>query len=507
MTHTQMKVLSLLWLLVAVGSCRSLTDAGPVEPSYALDPPMHGALADFVKRVGQRLGDDQSGFLLLDNNARNLSWRLAMIDSATRSLDLQTYLWAQDFSGRLLISRIWQAAERGVQVRLLVDDFLLRVADRNVATLAEHPNIQIRIWNPGQRRQLGRNLQFLTRLRELNHRMHNKLLIADNMVVVSGGRNVADSYFGLAGQYNFFDIDLLGTGAFVRETSDMFDRYWNTPQAIPARALHHRGTAADIPALMSSVRERLERADQRKVYALDPQTWDAWLQDEADAMIGGAAEVIYDKPGEREPSQDAVFGLQRYFEGATSEALLLTPYLVPGEVFFAAAAELEARGVEMRILTNSLGSTNQTVVHSAYARTRVPLLEAGLDVYEMRYDAALKDAIDTPPAISTWVGLHGKAAVIDRRRVFVGSFNLSPRSKSLNTEMGLLVDSPRLAAELAELIDTAMSPENAWQLKLDESGRLAWESSDGTLTKQPSQTFRRRLTSGIFGLFPLEKHL
>ncbi len=168
---------------------------------------------------------------------------------------------------------------------------------------------------------------------------------------------------------------------------------------------------------------------------------------------------------------------------------------------------MKEQGVHMAIMTNSLGSTDQTIVHAAYARTRRPLLAAGVNVFEMRYDAAMQADLDTSPVQSKWVGLHAKAAVLDRRHVFIGSFNLSPRSKNLNTEMGILVHSQVLGAQVASVLADAMSPENSWRLRLDKDGRLAWESSDGTLTRQPAQNFLRRFKSGIFGLFPLEKHI
>jgi putative cardiolipin synthase len=161
----------------------------------------------------------------------------------------------------------------------------------------------------------------------------------------------------------------------------------------------------------------------------------------------------------------------------------------------------------MAILTNSLGSTNQSIVHAAYARTRIPMLEAGLDVFEMRYEGAMKAELDTPPVVSRWVGLHAKCAVVDRKRVHIGSYNVTPRSANLNTELGLLIDSEALGEQLGALLDRAKAPENSWQLKLNEQGELRWLSSDGKLTRQPNQTFWRNIKSGLFGLFPLEQHL
>ena len=508
MSGIQSRIVILLAVVAMTAGCRALPrDHELPEPTFVFQPAPDGPLAVFSRTCGERVETGESCFLLLDRNDEDLKWRLALIDSARISLDLQTYLWARDFSGRLLISRMLKAAERGVRVRLLVDDFLTRGRDRAIAALDQHPNIEIRIWNPGRQRQLGRNLNFLLRLRELNHRLHNKVLIADNRAVVSGGRNIANAYFGLSDNYNFLDLDLLAAGPVVPPVSKMFDRYWNSPQAVPGINFHGRASADEIPAIMEDRRRFLQASPLSEIISIDPTEWDERMEEGIRDMVAGVAEVIYDKPGIREPSQDALVGLQRFFRQAQREVQVLNPYLVPGEVFFAEAQRLENRGVDMAIMTNSLGSTNQTVVHHAYARTRKPMLEAGIDVYEMKYRPAMQSELDTPPVESNWAGLHAKAAVLDREHVFIGSFNFSPRSRELNTEMGILVHSPEFGERVATVMEQAMTPENAWRLRLDDKGDLAWESASGTLTRQPSQSFWRRVQNGIFGLFPLEQHL
>ena len=259
---------------------------------------------------------------------------------------------------------------------------------------------------------------------------------------------------------------------------------------------------------MKAERRRfLEASPLREFVPLDLLNWEDRRGSAVAAPVPGEAEVIYDNPGGRAPSQHALIGLQRFFRQAEREVQVANAYLVPGEPFFAEAQRLEERGVHMAIITNSLGSTNQVIVHHAYARTRRPMLAAGVDVFEMRYNAAMQKELDTPPVESAWVGLHAKAAVLDRRHVFIGSFNFSPRSRNLNTEIGVLVHSPEFGAQVAAVMGRIMSPENAWRLRLDENDNLAWESSDGTLTRQPAQSFWRRFKNGIFGLFPLEQHL
>jgi len=287
----------------------------------------------------------------------------------------------------------------------------------------------------------------------------------------------------------------------------MFDRYWNSPQAIPGVNFHSLASVDEISSVRADLHRALEASTLSEIVTIVPQDWTERFERGMSEMVPGRGEVIYDKPGEREPSQDALIGLQRFFRQAQREVLVLNPYLVPGEPFFAEAQLLEERGVNMAIMTNSLGSTNQPIVHKAYARTRVPMLQAGIDVYEMKYQGGMQHGLDTPPISSAFVSLHAKAAVLDREHVFIGSFNFSPRSRNLNTEMGILVHNPEFGEMVATVMDQVMAPDNAWRLRLDENGELSWESADGTLTSQPSQSFWRRVQNGIFGLFPVEQHL
>ncbi len=488
--------------------CRSLPRSwDPPEPTYAVAPTAEGPLAEFAQACSERLETDQSGFMFVKKSSEALRWRLALVDSAHSTIDVQTFLWRGDDSGRLLMYRIKLAADRGVRARLLVDDWMLRGKDHVIAALNDHPNIEIRIWNPGRNRELGRKLEFLTRLSELNYRMHNKLFVVDNQAAISGGRNIGDEYFGLSKNYNMLDLDLLAVGPIVEQASQMFDRYWNATQAAPARIFDRGASVDDLPRLMAPRLEQLRASPIREVFGLDPQDWDDLLADAATSMISADAEVIYDRPGEREPSQDALFGLQRFFQRAKREVISLNPYLVPSEAFLEEARRLEEAGVDMAIMTNSLGSNNMTVVHHAYARTRRPMIQAGVDVHELRWDGDIKAEIDTPPIESQFICLHAKAVVIDRRDVFIGSFNFSPRSRNLNTEMGLLVHSSELGEQVADYLSKCIAPENAWQVHIGADGGLLWESRDGTLTSQPSQSFWQEFGNVIYSFLPVEEHL
>ncbi len=495
-------------LLTLLGGCQSLPqDFTAPAPSSAPQPTTSGPLADFSRASLAGLPADNSAFRLIYRNDDDLRWRLALIDSAVESLDLQTYLWRNDFGGGLLLDRIHRAAERGVRVRLLADDFVLRGLDRGIATLDAHPNIEVRIWNPGRQRRLGRNLSYMASFRELNFRLHNKVLIADNRAAITGGRNLANEYFGVSERFNFFDVDVLAVGPVVPPMSDMFDLYWNSWQATPGALFHPRASVDDIPDMTERRRLRLQRSELREIFPLPVQDWTDWLAAAAADMHRGIATVLYDKPGDGAPSMHAREGLRDFFRQAEKEVQVTSPYLVPGEIFFTEARALEERGVKVAVMTNSLGSTNQSIVHAAYARARVPMLEAGVDLFEMRYEGSMQAELDTAPVESRWAALHAKCAVVDRKRVHIGSYNVTPRSANLNTELGLLIDSEALARQLGALLDRATAPENAWQLKLDANRRLRWLSSDGQLNRQPSRSFWRTIQSGFFGLFPLKELL
>jgi putative cardiolipin synthase len=507
---TSPRTLALLAAAAAAvaGGCRSLpTNYAPPTPTFAQEPAPDGTLAAFAETVDNRLSADTSGFMLVDDSEEALHWRLALVDSATQSIDVQTYLWSRDFAGRLLWFRVLEAADRGVRVRVLVDDWELGNRDRAIAALDDHPNIEIRIWNPGRNRELGRKLDYVMRLSELNHRMHNKVFIADNRVAISGGRNLADEYFGLSSNYNMLDLDLLVAGPAVPQLSGMFDRYWNSPQAAPGSIFHAHASEADIPRLSAAPLRQLESSPYRSVFPLERRAWDDRFTAAAAAMTTATFEVVYDRPGVREPSLDTLYGLQRLFDRGRREILAINPYLVPSDTFFEEARRLEDAGVHLSIMTNSLGSTNQTIVNHAYGKRRRPMIEAGVDLFELRHEGAIKAEVDTPPAASKFLALHAKAVVVDGEHLFIGTYNFSPRSRDLNTEMGLLVHSPLLGAQLGDVLRRAMAPENSWRVTIGEDGRLRWSSTAGTVTSQPSQDFWRQIEDGIFGLFPVEKHL
>ncbi|MDJ0851660.1 MAG: phospholipase D family protein [Myxococcota bacterium] len=506
-----MRGLALLALTLLLGSaCRTTpAELPPLPEERALAPSARGPLAELDRDRRQRLGS-QSGFLLLDRNEDALRWRIALADSAVRSLDLQYYLWYPDSSGALLSAAVLRAADRGVRVRLLVDDLLYFGRDRKIAALDGHPHVDVRLYNPWREREAagGRLVEFLSQRGRLNSRMHNKLMIADGRVAICGGRNIGDHYFGLGKDYNFHDLDLLGVGPVAGKLSQAFDVFWNSGVVAAGENL-----GEEDPALLAQLRTEqvleLSNDPQLERFPRSGSDWSEALGALPAKLHGGSAEPAYDRPGEPgETDQGSVRQQREAVLQAREELLFENAYWVPRESSFENIRELWTdRGIRVVVVTNSLASHDVPAVNSEYKKWRRAALESGVELYEIRHDAAVKAKQDTPPVESEFLGLHVKAFVVDREIVYVGSHNLDPRSRDINTELGVLVRSPGLARELAALIEQDMRGENSWSVQLDEDGDLVWQSSDARVTRQPARNTWQRIMDGFMGILPLEDQL
>ncbi len=502
----------LIALCLGAQGCVTAPPAAKPPPGAALAPQPTGALAAVEQRLRALHGEDVSGFRLLRSNEEALAWRLALIDSAAHSLDLQYYVWFGDKVGQLLLARVIAAADRGVKVRLLFDDLNtmlhdmghVELRDAALARIDRHRNIQIRVFNAWRERTLaGRVLEMATDFARLNRRMHNKQMIADNRVAVIGGRNIGDEYFGLNAHFNFLDLDALGVGPVAREASAVFDRYWNSGwvRGLPRDAGEGAAEAPSqaereaLEALESDARARLELAGQR--------SWRREIDALASTLHPGRSRVHTDAPSRaasrRNHMPEAFRALMR---SAQREIILTNAYIIPDEAFIADLRSLAARGVSVRILTNSLASHDVPAVNSHYERWRERIVDAGAALHELRPDAALADAlVHTPPVRGRFVGLHTKAMVIDRRHAFVGSMNLDPRSETINSEMGVVIDSEPLAQSLAASMEEGLLPANSWRIERGNAG-LVWRSDAGLLTRQPARSGWQRVQNLFFKLFP-----
>ena len=498
--------------IVFVG-CATLPKITEKPVSVALAVPPSGPLAETSGQLAWGRARTHSSVLLLEGNREALQWRLALLDSARSSIDIQLYLWHEGASSSLLFDRLLKAADRGVRVRLLVDDFLLRSSEGAVAALSRnHPHFEIRVFNPNMWRinTLHKALEFVARFDRLNRRMHNKTWTVDRCMSIVGGRNVSDSYFGLAPHYNFVDLDVLAAGPVVADISDGFDEYWNSSGAYPGAMLSERGTPDDVAELRAGLANRLEESGGLlQSYARDVRDWSGELAALRRTMAHGPVRFVQDRAEAEEDDRQVVSSLRMVAGNQEKDVILITPYLIPSRQGLAGLSELVGRGVRVRILAPSLGANNQALVHGHYRKFRKPIFDAGAELYEMRPDLspeALKH-VDVPPGQAERACLHAKAVVGDRQRCFIGSLNLDPRAVDINSECGLLIDSEELTRELLAYVKTLIRPENSWAVSRDARGRLLWSSDQGVQTKEPPAGFAAKLLSGISGVLPIQGQL
>jgi len=396
-----------------------------------------------------------------------------------------------------------------VRIRALLDDVQMEGLVTRLIALNNHPNIEIRIFNPFSvrwryRLWLFRMAEFAIDGNRLNHRMHNKLLIADNQMAILGGRNIDDDYFGRNTARNFVDLDVLVDGPMVPELAEGFDLYWNSRWSYPVNALLN---LAVIPDDLDRLARRIERrlGDYPELQPLDQHTN---FRRSVELHARGApiheSRILVDDPSVKwfDNPDEVASQLRRIARAAEREIIVVTPYLIPTPRLFRLTEELVERGVKIQALTNSLQTNDVVIAQSAYAKFRRPLVKRGIDLYEIRGDAAFNSA-----DIAEDFSLHQKYILIDNRYVFLGSVNLDPRSLNLNTELGLLLDSPPLAQALQESFNRMIQPDNAWRIHLDEDDRLTWQSSSETRHTTPAKTFWQRLRYSLLKLLPLSNQL
>ncbi len=459
----------------------------------------------------------QSGVLLLDTGAEALAQRDALISAARATLDAQYYIWNSDASGRYLAARLLAAAERGVRVRVLLDDINVAGRDAVFARLVAHPNVQIRIYNPSSARQgILRVLGFVRNFSRLNRRMHNKSFTADGAVTIVGGRNVGDEYFDLDPEVNFRDRELLAAGPVVAEVTAGFEAFWTSTWTKPVAALAGPADPVDLSGLLVAA-----TAEVSSLGYVVPAHQDSLIYEQTlPALLWAPARLVFDPPPTAEQITDAAapqpvaLALQALVATARSELLVESAYLILAEQSLTEAARLHGAGVRLRALTNSLASNDLVTNHSGYARRRLEMLDAGIELHELRPDAAACQRLITVSlacAKHPAFALHSKSLVLDRRVVYIGSFNLNLRSTYLNSETALIVDSEELANRVAASIDELLQPDSSWQVLRRKGGGLEWVTEiDGQEvrdTHEPMTGFWKRFSSRLYRLFPLEKYL
>ncbi len=498
---------------LVVSGCATLP-APPDKPHvYSLPPAASGTLNEVAEKIDATNGHGLSDFLLIRRNEDALKWRLALIDHATTAIDAQYFIWQGDETGLLLFDRLLKAADRGVRVRLLVDDLMFASKERSIASISTHPNFDIRLFNPGRMRgsALAGLGELLLNFRELNRRMHNKLLVVDNRLAIVGGRNIGNEYFGLGKKYNFQDLDAMVAGPVVEEVSRAFDEYWNADLAHPGSAMSKKGTPEHLQYLRNLLEEQLNK-DRKTLaaYPIDPARWKEELFQLPVLMQAGETHFIQDTPTPSEDGAPRLVDMLGYLaEPSHKEIIIVTPYLIPVGNFLKDLDRLASEGVKVSILTGSMGANNHTLAHSHYKKYRRRLLAAGVDLYEFRHDPspAVRSMSDVPPVTAPFISLHIKAIVGDRKRCFVGSLNIDPRAIKINTENGLYIESSEFCGELATQFEGLMAPENAWRVTLTGDNRLQWTSHSGTVSIQPARSFGQRIADFFFRLLPVENQL
>ena len=508
------KLILLLGLLVLVISgCTTLPAAPPQAVVNSLPPAATGVITETSDRISRDLADDESAYLLLSRNDDALNWRLALADHATTAIDAQYFIWQNDETGHLLFDRLLRAADRGVSVRLLVDDIWFAANDEVIAAISNHPNFDIKIFNPGYaRHKVSGALEFLAKFRELNRRMHNKLYIVDNRIAIVGGRNIGNPYFGLSEKYNFRDLDVMTTGPVVEEISEAFDDYWNTELAYPGHLMSDKVSVDDLDAVRDGVKEYLAKHGTLLTsYPLLPRDWSVEMEQLTRHMKSGEGHFLQDDPVMTDGEELKLFDmLDILATPAHKELIVVSPYFIPVSGMLEGMSELNDEGVQLKVLTASLASNNHTSAHSHYKKYRRHILDTGAELYEFRHDPspAISTQANVAPVTASFISLHVKALVGDRQRCFIGSLNLDPRALEINTENGLYIESPELAEELAKIFEALMLPENAWRVHLDEEEQtLYWTSSKGTVHSQPARSFFQRISDFFYRLLPIESQL
>jgi putative cardiolipin synthase len=501
-------VLYIVLATLQLGAC-AMAPAGHQLPStYVLPPPAHGMLPEYADRIEAGLGAEESAFWLLDRADFSLNVRLALVDEAVASLDIQYFIWEKDASSWLFARRVLHAADRGVRVRILLDDLTLSGHETEFAALGKHPNIEVRTFNPFSNRTTpGRVAEFMFRFGRLNHRMHNKTVLADSRFAIIGGRNIGDRYFGVYDVFVQNDLDIMAVGPVVDAVAASFDLYWNSDQAFPLEVVAPRRSENGDLAAFTQVMEATYRGEQTRLqaYTLEPTDWRDFFELLAIRFAPGAGVYAHDTPDIYNGGPTHFYGRFKEFVARAQEKVIVSsPYFIPDEELFEQLAALSRRGVRVVILTNSLASNNHIIAHTGYKRWRKRLLEAGIEVYESRSDSGAIDYYTTPPTEPGFLGLHSKAAVVDDQWSFVGSPNVDPRSMVLNTENGFFIDSFELAARVTDLIERDITPETAWRVTLNEQGDLRWTNAVETVKRQPALGFSQRVVEFFINFMPIK---
>ena len=520
-----MRCLALVGLLATISSCAYPRLPSSLPPTTAFDRPGETALGrEFEGSVAEHPGT--SGLVVLQSGLDAFAARIGLVDKAERAVDLQVYIFRDDTTGLLVLGSLLAAADRGVRVRLLLDDLGTSGLDDLLAAADLHEHLEVRLFNPfarGPMPGLARGLDMMRRPRLLNRRMHNKLLVADGAAGIVGGRNVADEYFDAREDVNFADLDLLAVGPVVRDLGESFDLYWNSTHAVPVSAWKRLEKGpGDLARLRSELAEhRVEQSSSPYAERIRGSDLVRAVEAGRIPISWAPTHAVADLPEKIEARGDAVAAtllttrMGPLLPEAQTELLIISPYFVPRDAGVARLTAFAERGVRVRVLTNSLAASDVSAVHAGYSPSRRPLLAGGVELYEMRRSGgSLVEQHRRGLFGSSQASLHAKTFMIDRRTVFVGSLNLDPRSVELNTEIGLVIESEELAGAWARSFEVVTRPDLSYRLALETAGGdsvIVWHGEeDGRpleFRHDPDTGWWRRFTVSLLGILPIQGQL
>jgi putative cardiolipin synthase len=510
--------LALLALSLIISGCSSLPKEVERTPSYVITDTASTRLAGEVSPLLDA-NPGQSGFHLLYDGAEAYAMRLRLIRQAEKSVDAQYYIWHADLTGNSMYAELLRAADRGVRVRILLDDLDTAGKDKWLQLMDTHPQIQVRVYNPFVHRDL-RGLDFVTDTKRVDHRMHTKTLTADNQVTIFGGRNIGDEYFAAATDVGFGDMDVMALGPIAGEVSSQFDLFWNSEWVYPITAFDPDKliNVSDIEAFRVAAEKYLREAQQSD-YAAVLRELDQGSYNFADLDLAWSNWFLaYDSPDnlvkeELDPETSLAPRLKQGMDAAQQELDIVSPYFVPGEDFTKYLTDRVAGGVRVRILTNSLSANDVGLVHAGYMRYREDLIAGGVELYEFKStrNRELEKAQGRNKINAERASLHAKFMGFDRRFLFIGSFNLDARSAVLNTELGAYFADPVYAQRMAELFDRQIL-QVAYHVRLDGDGELEWFTIDPNgqevrLDQEPDTTFWQRFNTRVLSPIVPESEL
>ncbi|MGR5175567.1 phospholipase D family protein [Vibrio mediterranei] len=498
-----------VFLVIVLSGCASSS----IEPSRFEKTPSFTIINDeptrlddyFSREVASHSLIDETGFYPLDKGHDALLARLAIIETAQASIDVQYYIFRDDEAGNLLAWRLFEAAERGVRVRLLLDD-MQKYDDNDLVSFSSHPNIEVRMFNPHHLRS-ARGIAMLSDFKRLNHRMHNKSLTVDGVVSIIGGRNVGNEYYSIESNVEFSDLDLLMVGKSVRQVNRQFDLYWNSDYSVPVEWLTSKRlqyTDADVEVWVNEL--GLEEKFSGGTYDFSKLPLYSDLINGTIELYWGVGNLLYDLPNKPDSKQSTLIdSLGAVLEEGKSSLVLISPYFVPTESGTKELIQAVKDGREVIIITNSLASNDVFAVHGWYAKYRKQLVEGGVQLWEVKSNAEIKKNWSLTG--SSRSSLHTKAVVIDKKKLFVGSMNWDPRSAHLNTEMGVVIEQHEYAQKVYREILKEI-PTTAYEIQVVDDDVVWFDYTTGdTLTSEPDASFWRRMGAWFSGILPIEEQL